>query len=315
MGNADLYGLGIRAGIYLQWIGSLLANNLLQKSGKELQKVYLIFSFSLCVATYAMSFAGSCVFETEIELLYWLFWGGFMVVFAFCPSQTRLGAKPKWVGLDWSTALHYITTALMAYHMTWFIWYGYDRALTRLPCGTYHFFFAPLVDPSETFCFVRDYLTQLVLPVALPLVLIIPLVSFAMASEIKKSVEDSPSFRLLFPKSNNSITPQANTGPLAMTLPQLPLGSRLSLRFRRVYSWIKKPYRLLRGALNLPMHARSGIRLITPLDVKDRRYPHLYHTITCTQKKNEANDLQDTTASAAPYWEPFRVSHLSWPLS
>lgn len=39
MGNTDLYGLGIRTGVYLQWGSSLLANNFLSSSRQEIQKV------------------------------------------------------------------------------------------------------------------------------------------------------------------------------------------------------------------------------------------------------------------------------------
>lgn len=52
-GNDELYGLGVRTGIYVQWIASLLANNLLPKTHKELQKVDLIFFISICTASFA----------------------------------------------------------------------------------------------------------------------------------------------------------------------------------------------------------------------------------------------------------------------
>ncbi|MCJ1265016.1 hypothetical protein MMC22_004891 [Lobaria immixta] len=69
-GNEDLYGLGIRVGIYLQWITSLVANNLLPESRKELQRVWLVFSLAVCIATMISSFAVTCVFGIEIEILY-----------------------------------------------------------------------------------------------------------------------------------------------------------------------------------------------------------------------------------------------------
>lgn len=54
-GNEDFYGLGIRAGIYLQWITSLVANNLLLESRKELQRVWLVCSLAFCMATMVSS--------------------------------------------------------------------------------------------------------------------------------------------------------------------------------------------------------------------------------------------------------------------
>ena len=59
-GNGDFYGLGIRIGIYLQWIGSMLANNLIPQKRRQIQNVYIGLSLAICVATIAQSF-GSAV--------------------------------------------------------------------------------------------------------------------------------------------------------------------------------------------------------------------------------------------------------------
>ncbi|KAM7217173.1 hypothetical protein V8F06_007464 [Rhypophila decipiens] len=253
--NEDLYGLGIRTGIYLQWVTALLVNNLLPDSHREAQRVYLVFSISLCIATYVMSFvSGSCVFGIEIEVLYWLYWGGVVCVFASSPSQTRLGAKTaKWIGLDWDTAIQYTTNIMMIYHGIWFIWWAYDQVFARMPCGTYQFFVAPLLDPSPTFNFVRDFLTQLISPVALPLLFAIPYMTYLLAAEIQNSIRDSTICQQLFPNWSKSL---------------------LSLFIRGLgncHLWNKKVYRFLRRVTNLPVRARGGIRLITPIDVAHRR--------------------------------------------
>lgn len=191
-GNEDLYGMGIRIGIYLQWFAALLVNNLLPEGRKEVQKVYLIFNMALCAATYILSFIGSCVFGIEIEILYWLYWGGFISVFASSPSRTRLKIKRgKWIGLDWKTAIQYTTNVLMAYHAIWFVWLAYDQVFSRMPCGTYQFLFAPVLDPSKTFCFLRDLLMQPILPLAGFFVLLVPILVFFLASEIMNSIHDS----------------------------------------------------------------------------------------------------------------------------
>ena len=68
-GNADLYGMGIRTGIYLQWMTCLLANNLLPERRKELQKVCLVFSLAVCIATIISSVAVTCVFSIDVVVL------------------------------------------------------------------------------------------------------------------------------------------------------------------------------------------------------------------------------------------------------
>lgn len=70
IGIADLYGLGIRTSLYLQWISALLANNLLPDTRQQLQKIYLIFSLAICLATIIASFAKTCIFSIEIEIIY-----------------------------------------------------------------------------------------------------------------------------------------------------------------------------------------------------------------------------------------------------
>ncbi|KAI1364106.1 hypothetical protein F5Y08DRAFT_221877 [Xylaria arbuscula] len=57
-GNSDLYGLGVRVGIYVQWIASFLANNLLPNSKGKLQGAWLLFALALCITTYVSSSAG-----------------------------------------------------------------------------------------------------------------------------------------------------------------------------------------------------------------------------------------------------------------
>ncbi|KAM7199550.1 hypothetical protein V8F33_004361 [Rhypophila sp. PSN 637] len=276
--NEDLYGLGIRAGVYLQWATALLVNNLLPDSHREAQRVYLVFSVSLCIATYVMSFvSGSCVFGIEIEVLYWLYWGGVVCVFASSPSQTRLGAKTaKWIGLDWETAIQYTTNIMMIYHGIWFIWWAYDQVFARMPCGTYQFFVAPLLDPSPTYNFVRDFLTQLISPVALPLLFAIPYMTYLLAAEIKNSIRDSTICQQFLPNWSKSATgtspePEVERQTTAMETRATKLLSLFIRGLGSWYMWSKRFYRYLRLVTNLPVRARGGIRLITPIDVANRR--------------------------------------------
>ena len=50
VGNSDIYGLGVRSGLYLQWVSSLLANHLLREESTALMRSYLIFHIALCIA-------------------------------------------------------------------------------------------------------------------------------------------------------------------------------------------------------------------------------------------------------------------------
>lgn len=274
-GNGDLYGLGIRIGIYLQWVASLLSNNLLPENRKEHDTAYLIFSTSICAATFVSSFAGSCVFSIEIEILYWLYWGGFMCVVAFSPNQIRLGRHAEWVTIHWSSVFQFTTHTLMTYHGIWFIWHAYDYVFARMPCGTYQFFLAPVLDPSRTFCVVRDSFMQVIAPFVATLLLGIPLVAILLFSEIKKSILDSAPYQMVFPRPSTSGSGRSET-----TAPDT-FTRRLLLRLRvflRSIEWPTELYRRLRQTFGLPLDGRSGIRYITPLELGSRRYIALLYS-------------------------------------
>ena len=73
---------------------------------------------------------------------------------------------------------------LMTYHAIWFIWSAYDQVFSRMPCGTYQFFIVPMLDPSEGFWALRDFLTNIITPLTVPLLLVFPILTVLLASEI-----------------------------------------------------------------------------------------------------------------------------------
>lgn len=79
-GDPDFYGLGIRVGIYLQWITCLVTCAFLPSERESATMTYLIFSISIAVATLVKVFANRCTFVAEMYVILILFWGGFTVV-------------------------------------------------------------------------------------------------------------------------------------------------------------------------------------------------------------------------------------------
>jgi len=263
--NEDLYGQGVRAGIYLNWIASLLANQLLPtKKRKAIQKTYLLtFNTVVCLATYFEIFR-PCVFGIEIEVLYWAYWGGTICVFTSAPNETRLGDDDtRWTQLDWITAVRYISNSLMAYHGFWFTWYGYDNSYARMPCGTYQFIFGRLLDPSPSFCMVRYSLTTTMSGFFILIAIAIPLVVVLLASEIKGHVLQT----FTYGSDHGSSNPVLEGSEPNQTPQTLTVSNRLLSLFRRCKRW----YGRIREIFDLPSHAQPGIRLITPLDEKNRK--------------------------------------------
>ena len=262
-GNNDLYGLGIRISLYLQWLSVFLANNLLPVTRQELQKANLLFSLAICLATIIASFVEACVFSIEIEIMYWMYWGGYVCVFASAPCRARLGSGIKWIKLDWTTAILFTTHVVMIYHGVWFVFNAYDQVFSRMPCGTYHFLFFPLLDPSEGFWTFRDYLTHLSIPFILPLLAIFPFVGLLLASEIKYTIQHSEIYQSLFPKSTVLDRDQPQSTEYDVSV-RTSLGVRVSL-------FIAFQYMAFRERFDFPSHSRGGIRLVTPIDIRDRR--------------------------------------------
>ena len=194
-GDQDLYGLGIRLSLYLQWSTSLLVNNMLPQGRHEFRKVYLVYSLALLMTTLVSSFSSSCTFAVEIEILYWAYWGGVLCMLTSSPSYTRLRSETKWSKLNWITGITYALHAFMFYHSILFWNYGYNQMFSRMPCGTYHFFFGPLLDPSRSFWLLRDLLIFILGPVTFTSVFLFPAIGLLLSSKSKEPSKNLPSTR------------------------------------------------------------------------------------------------------------------------
>ena len=102
VGNPDLYGLGIRLGIYLQWITFLIAEAELPDETSEITGAYAAFSIALLVAMLILIFEEGCVFTTEICVLLTILFGGFWCVLGRKkpPTSGSSPARAEVLGLD-----------------------------------------------------------------------------------------------------------------------------------------------------------------------------------------------------------------------
>jgi len=135
VGNSDLYGLGIRAGIYLQWISSIIVNHFLSSQIKNYAATNIVFGFAVCVALLILTLRGDCTYIAEVIVLMFMFWGGIYPLVDIAGTQASSpGLKYGW----------YLLGFPMYLFTCWF-WIrlaagsGYHYALT--PCGTSFFLF------------------------------------------------------------------------------------------------------------------------------------------------------------------------------
>ncbi|KAI0096148.1 hypothetical protein GGR51DRAFT_49620 [Nemania sp. FL0031] len=144
-GNSDLYGLGIRTGVYIQALATVLAMFFQQKSAPELYKVGGLFQFAVLVALIRETVTNQNLYAVEA-----------LVTYLFC--LTSLGVNlddPFDIGVKDLNLLERITlpslvsvlrqTTVLAIdiYQTWFWFVGIDK-FERLPCKTETFFLARL---------------------------------------------------------------------------------------------------------------------------------------------------------------------------
>jgi hypothetical protein len=131
-GNPDIYGLGIRLGLYLLWVATIFTYECLQDEISNAIDTNLIFFFSISIATFVISIQSPKPHAEEIYILLVLFFGGF-VSLAF-PS--KFGSFSMF-GL----AIRLYLFAGMASYSIWFWFGGMDR-FQQQPCGSQAFLFA-----------------------------------------------------------------------------------------------------------------------------------------------------------------------------
>jgi len=79
-GDPDFYGLGIRLGVYFQWLTDIITTGYLGEERRNVLITYHIFSISITVALFVKIFASACIFSAEIFVVLVLFWGGYNIV-------------------------------------------------------------------------------------------------------------------------------------------------------------------------------------------------------------------------------------------
>ncbi|RYP13972.1 hypothetical protein DL765_006638 [Monosporascus sp. GIB2] len=75
-GNPDLYGLGIRLGIYMQWISSLTVPSWDPDGRKSLVENYIIFLYALVVVMIVTTVQATPTHAVEVVLLSYIIFGG-----------------------------------------------------------------------------------------------------------------------------------------------------------------------------------------------------------------------------------------------
>ncbi|KAF2803285.1 uncharacterized protein BDZ99DRAFT_468260 [Mytilinidion resinicola] len=134
-GNSDLYGLGIRIGVYLQWFTSQIAFYFHLEGSNDLSDAYILFSIALEIALFVLTFQDG-TYTIEIVVMFYMFFGGILSVKGY--RKRFQEAMPT----TWRLLLGNATIMAMSIYGSWFWIKGRsgDRFLAT-PCGNTVFLF------------------------------------------------------------------------------------------------------------------------------------------------------------------------------
>ncbi|KAL3476198.1 hypothetical protein BJX99DRAFT_258713 [Aspergillus californicus] len=141
-GNPDLYGLGIRTGIYLQWISALTSSYFHLEDTPLLLFNYFAFSLAIMAALFVLTFHGQANTHThtiEIIIMIYLFFGG---LYSISPRSSQ-GRQPPRVIISRRLILGPATGFTMLIYSSWFWINGRNGSrFVETPCGNTIFLFA-----------------------------------------------------------------------------------------------------------------------------------------------------------------------------
>lgn len=143
-GNSDLYGLGIRVGIYMQWASSFIMYGWYPEGREGLTESYIVFLFAILIVIMVQTLQASPVYAVEILLLTYFIFGGAWAVTAVGARRSHV-QRMKRAGRLRSMSVTLILTAAAIY-CSWFWLRGihFEENFRPTPCGTYIFFFAKI---------------------------------------------------------------------------------------------------------------------------------------------------------------------------
>ena len=134
-GNSDLYGLGIRIGVYLQWFTSQIAVYFHLEGSNDLSNAYLSFSLALEIALFVLTFQHD-TYTIEIVVMLYMFFGGILSVKGYRKRVQQA------VPTTWRLLLGNAINMAMVIYGFWFWIKGRSSDLFRAtPCGNTVFLF------------------------------------------------------------------------------------------------------------------------------------------------------------------------------
>ena len=130
-GESDLYGLGIRIGVYLQWLTGLLVYTFYPEGYADVSATTLIFSTAVTIGTIVNS---SERYASEIFIFLYLFFGGIFITVVLGEHSPYYGDKSSRIGMFKFLCIVACCFAGSVYS-SWFWLKGLKTFFQEGPCG------------------------------------------------------------------------------------------------------------------------------------------------------------------------------------
>ncbi|PWW75579.1 hypothetical protein C7212DRAFT_345521 [Tuber magnatum] len=143
-GNQDVYGLGIRIGLYAQWLSTFLSNWLHQRKVTKMRDVNTCFQLAMLTALLAISNQDvTHAIDPYIVII--------QIIGSASTITNHAAHKSQWNKTTWGGVIRFFIYFAVAGFATWFWWIGIDN-MEPTPCGTkgFAFFEADLWDWFRT---------------------------------------------------------------------------------------------------------------------------------------------------------------------
>lgn len=137
VGNSDIYGLGIRLGIYLQWLTSLIANHHSHQEIRSNLETNSLFLLAIFIAAVVATFEGSLQ-SAEVVILLHVCFGSIFSVLSIWGHRARSTAQGTVRFPILGSALRLLLTTAISVYAMWY-WFHGITALDKTGCPTYTF--------------------------------------------------------------------------------------------------------------------------------------------------------------------------------
>jgi hypothetical protein len=146
VGNSDLFGVGVRIGLYCQAFAVWFATYFVRREGRALRSVNTLFMLASLIGFAVLSANSETTFAAEAYILPGIVLGTYNVGTVNVHKYSR----KCWEISREQTVVRDISAIVLGGLFAWFWWKGLDH-FKPTPCGTYGYFFYKfdLYGPSE----------------------------------------------------------------------------------------------------------------------------------------------------------------------